>query len=82
MGSIDSRLKKAESYASEIGCDQETYITACMDFCRGDERALAALPPIKGGREKFAAYLINAKSRIENEERQKMAAGRNVNEQY
>ena len=67
--SLDSRIKKAETAISDIGCDKETYIKACMAYCQGDTKSLAALPPIKGGRPMLAAMFINAKSRIENEKR-------------
>jgi hypothetical protein len=74
--SLDSRIKKAETAVSDIGCDKETYIKACMAFCQGDTKPLAALPPIKGGRAMLAAMFINAKSRIDNEKRISEMGGR------
>jgi hypothetical protein len=72
MTALKSRLKKAETAASDIVCDNEAYIRANMSYFRGDGgKALALLPPFKGGPQKNAAIIINALSRIDNEDRDK-----------
>jgi hypothetical protein len=66
--SLGSRLKKAESAISDIGCDKEDYIEAWISFFYGDEgKALEALPRYKWSKSENAAVIINALSRYKNE---------------
>jgi hypothetical protein len=68
MAGLAYRIRKAESTFSDIGFDDKTYIDAWVRLFHGDKgKALSALPEYKGSSGKFAAILINAKSRYENE---------------
>jgi hypothetical protein len=70
--SLGSRLKKAESVITEIGCDDESYIRAYMSYYRGDGgKALEKLPLYKKSPEAKAEFCINALSRIDNENKER-----------
>jgi hypothetical protein len=74
--SLGSRLKKAESVITEIGCDDESYIRAYMSYYRGDGgKELEKLPLFKKSPEAKAEFCINALSRIDNDERKNRELG-------
>lgn len=68
MSSINSRLGKAESTFSDIGCDDQVYIDAWISYFHGDKgKAFESLPKYKRSKGEFAAVIVNALSRYKNE---------------